>query len=275
MRWWDGKQWSSHTRPLPATRQEPQPPYPDVTAAASGGYDAFRQERAGRHRQQSGPQDGAADPPDLAFEPSPAPYPSVQQEQPDPDRQEMPQDPYQPQGWPSQHPDVPRHQPYEPGPQPKAHRWPRRGRNCKLWGALIGLSALVGIVVGVSVASEHNPSSAGNAAATAAAASAPASASASAPASASASAAASPEPTTYPGQAADAALCKAYDMQMASGDTFEVQIALQQAAGSVSAKLAEDIQAVVNGRTLQQDMQRQLQVAMDCALVQAGVSPGS
>ena len=62
---------------------------------------------------------------------------------------------------------------------------------------------------------------------------------------------------------------------MASGDTFEVQIALQQAVGSVSPKLARDIQAVVDGATLQQDMQRQVQVAVDCGLVQAGVSPGS
>jgi Protein of unknown function (DUF2510) len=267
LRWWDGARWGPQTQPMPGIRQEPQPPYPDASASASGGSSAFRQETAGRHRQQSGPQDGTAYPPDLAPGPSPAPSLPAQPEQPDPYRQERPQDPYQPQRWPDRHPGVPQQQPYGPGPQPKADRGPRRGRNRKLWGALIGLSALIGIIVGVSVASEHNSPSARNAAATAAAASAPASGSP--------SAAASTAPRTYPDQAADSALCKTFTTDIASGETFEIQTALQQDVGSVSAKLARDIQAVVNGTTLQQDIQRQVQVAVDCGLVQAGVSPGS
>lgn len=52
-------------------------------------------------------------------------------------------------------------------------------------------------------------------------------------------------------------------------------MALRQADGSVSPKLARDIQAVVNGATLQQDMQAQVKAAVDCALVKVGVSPGS
>ena len=80
---------------------------------------------------------------------------------------------------------------------------------------------------------------------------------------------------TYPDQAADAALCKTYSADISSGDTYDIQMALQQAASPVSPKLARDIQAVVNGTTLQQDMQAQVKVAGDCALVKVGVSPGS
>jgi hypothetical protein len=78
-----------------------------------------------------------------------------------------------------------------------------------------------------------------------------------------------------PNQVADAALCKTFNADISSGDTYGIQAALQQAAGSVSPKLARDIQAVVNGTTLKQDMRAQIKVAMDCGLVQGGVSPGS
>lgn len=80
---------------------------------------------------------------------------------------------------------------------------------------------------------------------------------------------------TYPDQAADAALCKTYNADISSSDTYDIQMALQQADGSASPKLARDIQAVVNGTTLQQDTQAQVKAAMDCALVKMGVSPGS
>jgi hypothetical protein len=80
---------------------------------------------------------------------------------------------------------------------------------------------------------------------------------------------------TYPNQAADAALCKTFNTDITSGDTYDIQTALQQAAGLVSPKLARDIQAVVNGTTFQQDLHAQVKVAIDCGLVQAGVSPGS
>lgn len=80
---------------------------------------------------------------------------------------------------------------------------------------------------------------------------------------------------TYPDEAADAALCKTYNADISNGDTYDIGTALQQAGGSVSPKLAQDIQAVVNGGTLQQDMQTQLKVAVDCALVKVGVSPGT
>jgi len=80
---------------------------------------------------------------------------------------------------------------------------------------------------------------------------------------------------TYPDHVADAALCRTYSADVSSGDTYDIGTALQQAEGSVSPKLAQDIQAVVNGGTLQHDMQAQVKVAIDCALVKVGVSPGS
>lgn len=80
---------------------------------------------------------------------------------------------------------------------------------------------------------------------------------------------------TYPDEKADAALCKTYSADISSGDTYDIGTALQQAGGSVSPKLAQDIQAVVDGGTVQQDLQHQVKVAEDCALVNVGVSPGS
>lgn len=80
---------------------------------------------------------------------------------------------------------------------------------------------------------------------------------------------------TYPDERADAALCKTYNADISSGDTYDAGTALEQAGGSVSPKLAQDIQAVVNGGTVQQDLRAQVKVAMDCALVNVGVSPGS
>lgn len=116
LRWWDGSQWGPYTQPLPGVMQESQPPYPDATASASGGYDAFRQERAGRHRQQSGRQDGTASPSGLAADSRADSFPAAQLEQPDVDRPQEPQDSSQPQGWPQL-------SAYVAGPQPQApHR---------------------------------------------------------------------------------------------------------------------------------------------------------
>jgi hypothetical protein len=151
LRWWDGAQWSPYTQPLSGAAQEPQLPYPGVAGSASGGYGTFRQERAGGHRQQGGPQDDMAYTPDLASRgPSPASFPPGQPQQPDP---------YQPQGWPQQ-------QPYAPGPQPRGHRAPRQPGNRKGRRALIGLGTLIGIIVAISVATAHNSPSTGNVAAT-------------------------------------------------------------------------------------------------------------
>jgi hypothetical protein len=142
-------------------RQESGPSSPDAASTTSGGYDKFGQERAGRHRQQSGPKDTAADPPDLRAGSSPAPILPVQREQPGPYRQERPQDPYKPQGWPPQ-------DPYKPQGWPSQQQRKRNTRNALigLSGALIGLSALIGIIVAISLATTHNSPSAGNAAAT-------------------------------------------------------------------------------------------------------------
>ena len=251
LRWWDGTQWSPHAQPLSRAVQEPQLPYPGAAGSGSSGYGTFRQEAAGGHRQQGGPQDDLAYPPDLAScGPSSASFPPGQPQQPDP---------YQPQGWPQQ-------QAYAPGPQPRGHRASRRPVNRKARSALIGLGTLIGIIAVISVAAAHRSSSSGNTATTSAATTAFPSSSPSAVASAAAK--------TYPDQAADTALCKTYTTDISNGDTYDIQVALEQVAGSVSPKLARDIQAVGNGTTLQQDMQNQLKAAMDCALVQAGVSPG-
>jgi Protein of unknown function (DUF2510) len=147
VRWWDGTRWSPHTQPLPGTRQEPQPPYPNVSAPGSDGFDAFRPESTGRHRRQSEPWDDAGH---ASFSPA----------QPDPAQQQ------EPQARPDQQTDVPQQQPYAPGPQPQAQRTPRRPGGRKTRRALIGLGALIGIVVAISVATTHNSPSAGNVAAT-------------------------------------------------------------------------------------------------------------
>jgi hypothetical protein len=147
LRWWDGTRWSPHTQPLPSVVQEPHPPYP---GAASTGYDEFRQERAGRHRQQGGPQDGMAYQQGLASDPSAAPFPSGQPQQPDQ---------YQPKGWPQQ-------QAYALEPRPQAHRAPRRPGNRKARRALIGLGTLIGVIAVVSVVTADNSLSTGNVAAT-------------------------------------------------------------------------------------------------------------
>jgi hypothetical protein len=82
--------------------------------------------------------------------------------------------------------------------------------------------------------------------------------------------------STYPDHAADSALCATYNTDIASDDTPDIQTAVQQAAGSVSLKLAKDIEAVVNSDgTEQQDELALIKVAEDCALVKVGKSPGS
>jgi Protein of unknown function (DUF2510) len=95
LRWWDGARWGPQTQPMPGIRQEPQSPYPDASGSTSGGYGTFQHETAGRHRRQSGPQEGAAYAPGQA----PASFPPAgAQAQPDP---------YQSQGprvWPDQSP---------------------------------------------------------------------------------------------------------------------------------------------------------------------------
>lgn len=158
LRWWDGGQWSPHTQPLPGTPQ-PQPAYPDAAAADGEGYGWFGQESTGRHRQESGPADGAAYSPGPASGSYPASFPPAEPQQPDPYQPQDPQGPYQPQGWPPQ-------QPYAPGPQSQTHRAPRQPGKRKVRRALVGLGALIGVIIAISVATAHNSPSAGNTAAT-------------------------------------------------------------------------------------------------------------
>jgi hypothetical protein len=79
---------------------------------------------------------------------------------------------------------------------------------------------------------------------------------------------------TYPEQAADKALCSTYNSDIANGDTYDLGQALQQAQGTVSPKLADDIAVVVNeSGTVQQDLINQVHVAEDCAVASVGVPP--
>lgn len=80
----------------------------------------------------------------------------------------------------------------------------------------------------------------------------------------------------YPDHAADLALCTTYNTDLGSDDTPDIQTAVQRAVGTVSLKLAMDIEAVVNSSgTEQQDQLALIKVAEDCALVKVGKSPGN
>lgn len=82
-----------------------------------------------------------------------------------------------------------------------------------------------------------------------------------------------PSTRTYPGQAADVALCNTFNTHIQTGDAYDIGVALQQAAGTISPKLATDVQAVMNGGSLHQDLIRQIHVIGDCALAKVGVQP--
>jgi hypothetical protein len=69
------------------------------------------------------------------------------------------------------------------------------------------------------------------------------------------------------------ALCNTYNADIQTGDTYDIGVALQQASGAISPKLAVDIQAVVNGGSLQQDLMRQIHTTEDCVLAKLGVQP--
>jgi len=128
LRWWDGAQWARRTQPLLGPAWERPSSYPDASASASGGYGAFRQPGAGRHRQQDGPQGG------MGYAPGPASesFPPVRvQAQPEPGQ---PQDL---QGSSDQQSRV-------AGPPSPAHHASGQPGNHKARDALTGLGALIG-----------------------------------------------------------------------------------------------------------------------------------
>lgn len=105
--------------------------------------------------------------------------------------------------------------------------------------------------------------------------SAPSAASHSSPPATSASAAtALPSSSGYPQQAADEALCSAYQTDSTSGDLQAMAQAVQQAGNSVSPVLAHDIMNVVNNPgSVSQDEHNMIFVAMDCGVIAAGKPP--
>jgi hypothetical protein len=127
MRWRDGTQWSPHTQPPPGMTQDAQPRYPDTTAPATGGYDAFREQSAGQ--QQYGRQ---------ARQPSFTSYP-----------QSYGQQPYPPQDQPRPH----SQEPYASQGQRRHSRQqaPRKRRRMFLW-VFLGIQALfiAWIIAGVA-----------------------------------------------------------------------------------------------------------------------------
>lgn len=78
----------------------------------------------------------------------------------------------------------------------------------------------------------------------------------------------------YPQQAADQALCAAYNSGSASDDFQAIAQAVQQAGSSVTPALANDMLNVVNNPgSVSQDEHNMVYVAMDCALVHVGKQP--
>lgn len=83
-----------------------------------------------------------------------------------------------------------------------------------------------------------------------------------------------PSSSGYPQQAADKALCSAYQSDSTSGDLQAMAQAVQQAGSSVSPVLAHDIMNVVNNPgSVSQDEHNMIYVAMDCGVVAAGKPP--
>jgi hypothetical protein len=72
---------------------------------------------------------------------------------------------------------------------------------------------------------------------------------------------------------ADEALCQIYNANIGNGGESEISQALETASPLVSSKLQQDISQSLAGTTLKQDLQAQIQVTIDCALVKNGVAP--
>jgi hypothetical protein len=80
-----------------------------------------------------------------------------------------------------------------------------------------------------------------------------------------------PSATGYPEEAADKALCATYQSLSKNGDFAGIPVAVASADGSVTKNLADVMSR--QGTTLQQDMQNDVLVAENCALVSVGTPP--
>ena len=154
--WWDGTQWTPHTQPMRGMSQGSQPAYPPAAAYAADRYGAVQQERVGRHRLQTAPQDDTS-----ATSAQPEPERVQSQLRAPQDRQPTSQQPYAPAA----------EQPKQP-PQNTGNAAPR-------W--ITGVLAAIGVIAIVSFALSHTSSGGGSGSNTAATGSAPASQAASAP----------------------------------------------------------------------------------------------
>jgi hypothetical protein len=84
---------------------------------------------------------------------------------------------------------------------------------------------------------------------------------------------ASTAPSSKPALTADRAMCKTFNANTGNGGESQISQALLAAGTSVTLKLARDITKAITSTSLHADLQAQVKVALDCALVQNGVTP--
>jgi hypothetical protein len=84
---------------------------------------------------------------------------------------------------------------------------------------------------------------------------------------------ASTAPASSPALTADKAICKSFNANIGNGGESQIAQALVAAGTSVTPKLARDIIKAITSTSLHADLQAQVKVTLDCALVQNGVTP--
>jgi hypothetical protein len=84
---------------------------------------------------------------------------------------------------------------------------------------------------------------------------------------------ASSAPSSNPALTADRAMCKTFNANIGNGGESQIAQALVAAGTSVTPKLSQDITKAITSASLHADLQAQVKVTLDCALVQNGVTP--